>query len=239
MTISQAANDNEILTLKSSDVGHGAYGIGGSEEDEPDKSYTFGAFLKSEADSGGLNIRGYKDNHGVGGNALFLQGVLDESADTTKNVAAVGVVTIRGYSVNASGNIDTLDTNENILVLGSGGNAQFIFDADGDSHQNVGTAWTNFDDEDDAMICRSVGIVMDQGSIIKSQFDDWTRDHEADLVRTGLLPKPTADGEKRLMNTTQLARLHNGAIWQLHEKMETLQLQLNEANDKLARLETN
>ena len=128
-------------------------------------------------------------------------------------------------------------------IITSNNTTRFIFDSDGDSHQDVGTAWTNFDDEEDAMVCRSIGIVMDQGSIVKSKFDDWDRDHKEDLIRTGLIQRLSAEeaaaGDRPLMNTTQLARLHNGAIWQLHEKLETMQLQLNEANDKLARLEMN
>ena len=96
------------------------------------------------------------------------------------------------------------------------------------------------------MVTRSVGIVMDPGSIVKTKFDDWGRDHKEDLIRTGLIQRLTPEqedaGERPLMNTTQLARLHNGAIWQLHTGLETvkeaLAAELTESRNRIATLET-
>jgi hypothetical protein len=119
--------------------------------------------------------------------------------------------------------------------ISNNGTARFIFDAEGDSHQDVGTAWTNFDNEPDALIARSVGIVMDPSTIVKTRFDDWGRDHKEDLIRTGLIPRLTpeqeADGERPLMNTTQLTRLHNGAIWQTHVEVQQMKEDFSEALD--------
>ncbi len=39
------------------------------------------------------------------------------------------------------------------------------------------------------------------------------------------------------MNTTQLARLHNGAIWQLHVEQQTLREELDAKDSRIALLE--
>ena len=92
------------------------------------------------------------------------------------------------------------------------------------------------DNEPDALITRSVGIVMDPKTIIKSKFDDWNRDHKEDLIRTGLIsrlsPEEEAQGDRPLMNTTQLARLHNGAIWQTHTEVQQMKEDFVEALDQ-------
>jgi hypothetical protein len=233
LTINQGANDDEILALKSSDVAHGMTGI--AEAD------TWGVFKKAEATSGGLQIRGLKDADGVAGYAIYLQGLLGEAADATKTTAAVGVTQFDSRITDGGTSIASVAANGNLVVMSNGATARFIFDADGDSHQDVGTAWTNFDSEPDALITRSVGIVMGPDTIVKSKFDDWNRDHKEDLIRTGLIPRLTpeqeAAGERPLMNTTQLARLHNGAIWQLHVEQQTLREELDAKDTRIALLE--
>jgi len=133
LTINQGANDDEILALKSSDVGHTVTNFGEAD--------TYGLFMKSEATSGGLLIRGLKDADGNAGHAVLIQGCLSESAaDTTKNVAGIGAITISGFLANASNNMDSLGADENILVVTNGSNTRFIFDAEGTAHADVGTA---------------------------------------------------------------------------------------------------
>ena len=240
LVINQEANDDEVITLKSSDVAQGITNF--AEAD------TFGAFAKTAATGGGLTITGFSDTDIVTGNGtLTLRGFASDTAlDTTKTTAAHGGIDMVAAIINGT-SVQIPGANENLMAIIGSGTARFIFDADGDSHQDVGTAWTNFDDEPDALIARSLGIVMDQASIVRSQWDDWGRNHKEDLIRTGIIPRLTAkqesNGEHALVNTSQVMRLHNGAIWQnytahmsLVERVDELEGQLAFANRQLAAL---
>ena len=70
---------------------------------------------------------------------------------------------------------------------------------------------------------------MGNGDLIKSKFDDWGRDHKEHLIEMGLIhplsPEDEEAGEIPLMNMTQLARVHNGAIWQLYTGQEEIKEQ--------------
>ena len=171
--------------------------------------------------------------------AIALRGISTTDV-TTKDADSGAIVNVEAYKISGT-SWGLPGSNANIVRFGNGGTTKFIFDTEGDSHQDVGTAWTNFDDEPDALICRSAGIVMDQSSIVKSKFDDWGRDHKEDLIRTGLIPRMTAkqeaDGVHPLMNTTQLARLHNGAIWQTHVEVQELKEELDAKDNRILALE--
>jgi len=227
LTINQGAADNEAFALKSSDIGHAM--TAASEAD------TYFAIQKAGGLAGGARLIGYKDADGGAGQAVGMFGRLGEAADTTKSTSGIGIVELRGSVTDGSTDVAAVASNGNLVHISNNGTARFIFDAEGDSHQDVGTAWTNFDNEPDALIARSVGIVMDPSTIVKTRFDDWGRDHKEDLIRTGLIPRLTpeqeADGERPLMNTTQLTRLHNGAIWQTHVEVQQMKEDFSEALD--------
>ena len=209
LTINQGANDDEILAFKSSDVAHGMTSV--AETD------TYGTLMKAAALAGGVKLTGLRDADGTAGQALILQGNLGEAADTTKTTAALGIIQLNSRIKNGT-TTQTVGADGNLAVITNNNTTRFIFDAEGDSHQDVGTAWTNFDDRDDAMMTRSLGIYMDRASVIESRWDDFGRDHYEDMVSCGLIPRLTptevARGERGLVNTTQVMRLHNGAIWQ-------------------------
>ncbi|MEE8607962.1 MAG: hypothetical protein V3S55_10165 [Nitrospiraceae bacterium] len=213
LTINQGANDNEAWAVKSSDVAHGMTGI--AETD------TYGKANKHIAGNGGLQIVGLSDAT-VG---LSLMG-FHNTDDTGKTTDDDGAVNINGALRSGTG-VTSCGANANLAVIRNNGTTRFIFDAEGESHQDVGTAWINFDDRDDAMMTRSLAIVMDSASVIKSKWDDFGRDHLEDMIECGLVPRLTsaqiARGERALVNTTQVMRLHNGAIWQSHIKQRALE----------------
>ena len=167
------------------------------------------------------------------------------TADTTKSSSGNGLMTYNFREHNGSNAVANMAGNSNLVAIkgyiGSSLTTKFIFDVDGDSHQDVGTAWTNFDDEHDALVTRSLGLVMDKASAIKTKWDDWGRDHQADLERTGIIPVLTQEqidnGEHALVNTTQVMRLHNGALWQLYTQImdmcETLENNVPSLKGKL------
>lgn len=223
LTINQGANDNEIVSLKSSDVAHGVTAL--TETD------TYFAALKNTAVGGGVQIYSLSDADMTPANTLYFNTTSGVAADATKSTAGRAIVEFFNSVASGTGQT-TVGANGNMVAFKNGGNTLFIFDADGDSHQDVGTAWTNFDAYDDAQIVRSVGYAMDPESIIKSQFDDFNRDHKEELIQVGLIPRLTPEqinrGERPLMNTTQLARVHNGAIWQNYERIRELQDEVSE-----------
>ena len=121
-----------------------------------------------------------------------------------------------------------------------------LFDEDGDIHLDGST--TAFDKDDDALLCRSFDLALaDPKTIIKSEFDDWTANHKEKLIDAGIIGRidpdnpahysypeqavkgsPASDSSnppelgKPMINSTQLQRLHNGAIVQQRLMFETL-----------------
>ena len=212
LTINQGANDNEILAFKSSDVAHGMTDL--TETD------TYGTVDKSSATEGALQLTGYSE--GIIG--AWIKGRVT-STNATRTTGANAAVRISA-ALKSGATVGSMGANVNMALIEDNGTVRFIFDSDGDSHQDVGTAWTNFDHEPDAVITRSLGIVLDPASIVKTKWDDWGRDHNEDLIRTGIVqrltPEQVAAGERPLVNMTQVARLHNGAIWQLHTEQQDI-----------------
>jgi hypothetical protein len=209
LTINQGANDDEIFALKSSDVAHGVTGF--TETD------TYAYLSKNNATEGGLLIQALTEG------AVGLQPTaLVTTENSTRTTSGTGAIYFNTQLKSGTSNA-ALSADVNLVVISNNGTTRFIFDSDGDSHQDVGTAWTNFDDEPDALITRSLGLVMDKASIVKTKWDDWGRNHKEDLIRTGVMPRLTAEqeanGERALVNTTQVMRLHNGALWQLYTQI--------------------
>jgi hypothetical protein len=225
LTINQGTNDDEIFALKSSDVAQPVTDV--AETD------TYFTLSKVEATSGGALLQAYKDSDGANHSAIALSGMLGETANTAKTSSGFGVVNIRAYESNGGTGNQNVSADGNLVSITNGnGTVRFIFDADGDSHQDVGTAWTNFDNEPDALITRSLGLVMDKASTVKTKWDDWGRDHKEDLIRTGIIsqltPEQEANGERALVNTSQVMRLHNGALWQLYTQIMDMAERLEE-----------
>ena len=103
LTINQGGYDDEIFALKSSDVGHGM-----SDLAEID---TYGSFKKAEATAGGLSIEGYTEATA----ALNIAGFYT-TANTDKNVNAVGAVNIWGLERSGAG-VGNSTANSNIVAM--------------------------------------------------------------------------------------------------------------------------
>ena len=229
-TFNQGSNDNEILAFKSSDVAQSVTDV--AEAD------TYGTMQKSYGDYGGLKIRGLVGGDAQG-QALLLEGITSHaSPQSAKGTANNAIIILAGYKASGSAK-GNLAANENVVAItGASGHTKFIFDADGDSHQDVGTAWTNFDDHDDVALTRSLGIALDPASIVQTKWDDWGKDHFREMEDFGLIGKigdeDKAKGERGLVNMTLLAKLHNGAIGQLGAALNDMK---EVYQDKIAALE--
>lgn len=206
LTVNQSAADDECVSLKSSDVEHGM-----TSHTETD---TYGVLKKAAGAAGGLAIQGW-DDYAVTttAGALLLEGYIGGSPDTTKSTAAKGIIRLvvgqkSGTTVAASG------ANGNLVTVENGsGTCRFIFDADGDSHQDVGTAWTNFDQYDDAALLNVLAAeVARPGDPIKEEFRGWMDYHRGALEEAGLVAFH-ADGH-HFVNMSRLTMLLVGAVRQ-------------------------
>ena len=206
-TINQTTNTNEIAAYKGSDVAHGFTAI--AETD------TYGNVARANGASGGLLVRGFSGGTDYG---LQLRGLVNAQT-TTKSTAATGVVVIDAGTRSGTG-VTGLGANENMVVFRSDGTARFIFDADGDSHQDVGTAWTNFDSHDDVAALDSLAYSVSRvGDPLKDAIrTNFGPSLDAMLSRDEIqrmkLVTFNADGH-HFVNMSKLAMLHTGAIRQL------------------------
>ena len=211
LTINQGAADDEILALKSSDVAHGMTSL--AETD------TYGQILKGSANNGVLRLVGYSDTNAFG---LELVSRLVGSGDVTKSAAAVGFV--RVLAQEKSGTSATTPTANSNLFVVEGNGVQFILDADGDSHQNVGTAWTNFDDADDIARLDAVAVALArENDPLREQFLTHFEEHRSliEAMPGKKLIQFNDDGQ-HFVNMSRLAMLHNGAIRQIAREMGQL-----------------
>jgi len=211
LTLQQDAADDEILSLKSSDVAHGITSV--FETD------TYGAFRKRGGGSGGLQIVG------ISASSIGVQvSGIHTTDDTSKVSASVGVVTIDGQ-LKSGTSLTSLGANANILVVSNNAAARFILDADGDSHQDVGTAWTNFDEHDDVALLDAIAVAVARpGDPLRDAF---VAELEARRSQIECLPGKAivtfSDDGHHFVNMSRLAMLQHGAIRQLAARLSTME----------------
>lgn len=203
--LDQGAFDDEILSLRSSDIAHGITTLANTE--------TFGTFKKYSATVGGVNFTGYSESTvGVG-----VRGVVT-TEDSTRSTAAVAPVMIEGLKKSGTTSA-AMSANVNVMVITDGTNARFIFDSDGDSHQDVGTAWTNYDHLDDVATLDALAYnVARKDDPIKRKFGEWMAERRDALTEQNLV-KFSDDGH-HFVNMSKLTMLHTGAIRQMGEKLD-------------------
>src|SRR3990167_3523979 len=224
LTINQAGADNEIFTLKSSDVGHGVTSV--SETD------SFMMIAKASSTGGGIEL------WSIGGStsSLILKGVA-VTADATRSTAGVAPFMAQGY-IGSGVNAVTAGADKNIAAFRDASTTRFILDSDGDSHQDVGTAWTNFDDGDDLVRLNAVAIALARkGDPLRSAFVAHIEDQRAvlDAMPGKKLVAFNADGH-HFVNMSRLAMLHTGAIRQLGMRLTKTERRLASAQRELKRL---
>ncbi len=205
LTINQGAADDEILALKSSDVAHGVTDI--AETD------TYGYLIKAHVTSGGLDVRGLSS-----GNIALRCVAIVTTEDTTKAVNSVGATEMFNY-VKSGTTVASMGANANLLVIGSGAIAEFIFDADGESHENVGTAWINFDEHDDiALLNLLAAKVTRKDDPVRRNFGKWLKENRNILEELKLVTF-NRDGN-HFINRSRTQNLLIGAMRQVGAKLE-------------------
>ena len=210
LVLDQGAADNEIFAMKSSDIAHGMTSV--TETD------TYGQYGKNSATVGGLFIGGYSEvNQG-----LVLAGYA-VTPDTTspRSTSSGGVIYLQCLKKSGAG-AGAIGADGNMVAVGDGTTTRFVLDSDGDSHQDVGTAWTNFDTHDDVALLEAVAYALArEGDPLREAFVASLEENRACLE--GLPGKRIVsfnDDGHHFVNMSRLSMLHTGAIRQLGHKLE-------------------
>lgn len=208
LTVNQDTADDEILSLKSNDVGHGITGI--------TETGTFAFAKKYQAVNGGLDLMGLS----AGAVGLRLYGA-HATDDTNKTTSAYGAVILDGGLKNGTG-VTALGGNANILAVRTADTTRFILDGDGDSHQDVGTAWTNFDSEDDIALLHTLSAHLTRADDpLRVGFAGWLERSREPLERLRLVTF-NADGH-HFVNWSRLHMLQVGALRQMAQRLTALE----------------
>lgn len=146
LTINQGTNDDEILSLKSSDVAHGV-----TDDAETD---TYFHIKKETASQGGADLTALTE----GDNALTLRGI-DTLANTAKTGAANAPVIVSALKASGT-SVASMAINENVFCVKNGDLTQLIVDADGDLLIDGGLV---VGDLTASQTNNANGVVIDQG----------------------------------------------------------------------------
>ncbi len=214
--LNQGGADVAIVSLESSDVAHGMTSIAGTD--------TFGDFRKVAANDGGLLIRGFTEVT----SAVTIQGlyVSDNSTRSTAGTAPISLAALLKSGTSAGDPA----ANANLVIIQANGTTRFIFDSDGDSHQDVGTAWTNFDAHDDmALLDALTGVVSRPADPLRAAFAGLVAEHRHALVANRIVTINDAPGEDGsiFMNWSRFHMLMLGAVRQLGRQYAALDGRLN------------
>jgi hypothetical protein len=236
LVANQAAADDPQFILKSSDVAHNICDIA-----EPD---TYAFMKKSFPNGGGLNLYGITDGNGCQDTGIILTPVSGTGADTAHSAAGIGLLTLNAGVKAASGTgVANAAGGGNLFAIRDlvSGNAKMLVDQEGDLFLDATLNASHYDSFCDAQLTRALSTTIDNATkdydmdgnlipqsdrepsqIIKNKWDEFTTYNEQSLIDAGILGAPVVGVDlhnRGLVNVAQLQRLHNGAIWQLHSKL--------------------
>lgn len=215
LTINTGANDDRAIDLKSTDVAHGI-----TSETETD---SYAGIQKYDNTNGGLSILGYgAAADGVGMYLLEIHGT-DNTTHTAAGKAGVWIIASKKSGTSNA----AVGTDGNLFAVSNNASTRFIVDAEGDLFAD-GSAPTIYDDYDDVALLSTFDYHEARVSnqrILESEWEDYTKYHEQDLIEMGLIggPRVGVDPSQRgLINYTGMVRLHNGAIRQVGRSVNEL-----------------
>ena len=205
--LNQGANDDNIFTLKSSDVAHGFTGV--------DDTDTYAGLKKFNINDGGLSIKGYSEDV----RAVVIDSFVNATT-TTEAVNAGGAVMIDTHKRSGTGTAD-LDADDNLFCVLMNNDTRFIVKGDGELFSDQSATVGTYDAYEDAQLVRAFDLNHMQG-VINSKFDKFVQYNKDDLKKAKLIGTDDDGNATPFVNVTGMQRLHNGAIWQQYEKTERL-----------------
>lgn len=219
LTIQMGANTDEIVSLKSSSVAHGI-----TTQTETD---TFGMLRKTSNANGGVHLVGASSATG----GVTLSG-WHSTDDTSRNNSSNGCIYVNAL-LKSGTTVGAIGGTANLIVFANNGTVRFMLDGQGDSFQDVGTAWTNFHGHDDvALLSALSGVASRRDDPLRAGFLGFVASHRAALEGAGIATVndgPGGDGSV-FVNWSRTKMLMIGAIQQLGDRLAA-------AADRIAALE--
>jgi hypothetical protein len=148
--------------------------------------------------------------------------------NATKTTSGSGLVQFDVMENDGSNGVEAITVSGgNVFGISAQGlGCRFLVDEDGDLY-SVTSAQT-FDEYDDLAL-------VDSYDSIRNDYSEFATEHEDQLIKLGVLGDRVSAGG--MTNTSQLQRLHNGAIRQLAGLLEDAMTRLDSAENKLLALE--
>ena len=160
--------------------------------------------------------------------------------ETGKAITNNALITVRAYEHDGSNALANITADGNVFCvqsyLSGSTRTRFLVDEDGDIYaaQDAVTGLSVIDDYDDVALISALDYARDPEGVIKTDFEDFLKYNEKELVETKILGAPLAEGG--MTNVTQLQRLHNGAIRQLGRMLNETRMELAEARKQINQL---
>ena len=209
LCLQQGANDNKILTLKSSDVAHGMTDF--AETD------TYTVFEKVSAGSGGLRVESFIET--ISAIAIRSFHVNENTTQSSSGSdAAILIDSCVKNGTTVTGNNDSA----NMVCFRDNTIPRVFICGDGDIFTDT-NSFSAFDNYEDAQLVRALDLsIAPKASLIDSRFDEFINYNAETLASVRILGKNEDGTPSSFLNIQGLQRLHNGAIWQQYEKHQRL-----------------
>ena len=225
VVIDQAATDDTALELSSSDIAHGHTNAHPTD--------VWLSVKKQSATLGGARFVAITEATGTTG--MFFDVAC--ATDTTRSASAVAPFMFNAYGLSAPGGA-AFGADKNILTIGNNTTSvRFIFDSDGNSHQDVGTAWTAFDDYQDVELLDSLrtSLVREDNpkSQVKENFSKILAYNKESMEAMGLVRYNEDTDGRAFVNMSKLTMLLTSTIVQLGIQMRDAQQSFNDRIESL------
>ena len=210
LCLNQGANDDKLLTLKSSDVAHGITDF--AETD------TYAVFEKASSGSGGLRVEAFMET--ISAIALRSFHVNENTTQASSGSdAAILIDSCVKNGTTVTGNSDSA----NMVCFRDNTIPRVFITGDGDVFSDRAFSDNAFDHYNDAHLVRAFDLSTEnKNGVIDSKFDDFIKYNAQKLADLKILGKNTDGTPSTFVNINGLQRLHNGAIWQQYEKHQRL-----------------
>jgi hypothetical protein len=217
LTINQTGADNEILSLKSSDVSHG-YSAASEETD------TFALFSKRSAD-GGLFNKVYMDTTNSTPQTYRLEGYSGGANSTSPGSGSQAACHYYFLRHDGSNSKVSFDANEVVYTWAAqstdGERTIMVLDEDGDLFLD-GAVGTAYDAYDDAALLRAFSTHSAPDQVIKTGFDNWVKYNLKDLQAARIVSDPDEGEGDPMWNISQHTKLLTGGVVQNRAMIETM-----------------